>query len=63
MVAMGSEGEGLSSEISKRADVKICIPPKGDRGLVGTYPYNIIDSLNVAVAAGVILSHVIPLTK
>ncbi len=58
MVAFGTEGEGLSREIAIRADFSVGIAPRGDRKLVGVYPFNIVDSLNVAVAAGIVLSHV-----
>jgi len=47
----------------KNADQKICIAPKNDKNLVGIYPYNIVDSLNVSVAAGIILSHIMNSNK
>lgn len=44
---MGSEGEGVSGEYLKRADLKIMIPMSGE-----------IASLNVSVAAGILLYEV-----
>lgn len=45
---MGSEGEGISAEYLKKADVKVKIPLLGE-----------IDSLNVSVAAGVLMYEVV----
>ncbi len=45
---MGSEGDGVSGEYLKRADLKVKIPLLGE-----------IDSLNVSVAAGVMLFEVL----
>ncbi|MCF6170373.1 MAG: 23S rRNA (guanosine(2251)-2'-O)-methyltransferase RlmB [Bacteroidales bacterium] len=47
-VIMGSEGDGVSEEYLKRADLKLKIKVQGE-----------IDSLNVSVAAGVILYEVV----
>ena len=44
VVVMGSEGKGIRPLISKKCDFSISIPMKGK-----------IDSLNVSVAAGIIL--------
>jgi len=45
---MGSEGEGISAEYLKKADAKVKIPLSGE-----------IDSLNVSVAAGVLMYEVV----
>jgi len=45
---MGSEGDGVSNEYLKRSDLKVKIPLLGE-----------IDSLNVSVAAGVMLYEVV----
>ncbi len=47
-VIMGSEGDGVSNEYLKRSDLKVKIPILGE-----------IDSLNVSVAAGVMLYEVV----
>lgn len=46
-LVLGSEGEGISQKALQRCDKKITIPQKG-----------VIDSFNVAVAAGIILHHI-----
>jgi tRNA G18 (ribose-2'-O)-methylase SpoU len=45
-ILLGSEGYGLPAELVKRCDEKVRIPMHAD-----------IDSLNVAVAAGIVLHH------
>ncbi|RLD91040.1 MAG: 23S rRNA (guanosine(2251)-2'-O)-methyltransferase RlmB [Bacteroidetes bacterium] len=47
-IIMGSEGEGVSGEYLKRADVKLKIPMLGE-----------IESLNVSVAGGVLMYEVV----
>ena len=47
-IIMGSEGDGVSNEYLKRSDLKVKIPLLGE-----------IDSLNVSVAAGVMLYEVV----
>jgi len=47
-IIMGSEGEGISAEYLKKADLQINIPLLGE-----------IESLNVSVAAGVIMYEVV----
>ena len=47
-IIMGSEGDGVSNEYLKRSDLKVKIPMLGE-----------IESLNVSVAAGVMLYEVI----
>ena len=48
IVVIGNESKGISPEIMKLVDVKITIPGKGNA-----------ESLNAAVATGIILSHII----
>lgn len=48
IVIIGNESKGISEEMMKLANVKITIPKKGKA-----------ESLNAAVAAGVILSHIV----
>ncbi|KAI8320438.1 hypothetical protein GQ54DRAFT_244006, partial [Martensiomyces pterosporus] len=49
LLVLGSEGDGVQRDILKRSDVNVCIPAKAE---IPSY----IDSLNVGVAAGVLLS-------
>jgi 23S rRNA (guanosine2251-2'-O)-methyltransferase len=44
VLVLGSEGEGLSQLVQKRCDHQVAIPTTGH-----------IDSLNVSVAAGILL--------
>jgi len=48
IVVIGNESKGISSQIMQLANVKITIPQKGKA-----------ESLNAAVAAGIILSHLV----
>ncbi len=48
IIVIGNESKGISPEILEMADVKITIPRKGQA-----------ESLNAAVAAGIILSHLV----
>ncbi|MES1214843.1 MAG: RNA methyltransferase [Bacteroidota bacterium] len=48
IIVIGNESKGISSEILSRVNVKISIPQKGRA-----------ESLNAAVATGIILSHII----
>ena len=45
VLAIGSEGQGLSAEVLQRADQKICLPLHKDKA----------ESLNVEVAAGILM--------
>ena len=48
LIVIGNESKGISEEILKLSNVKITIPKKGNA-----------ESLNVAVATGIILSHLL----
>jgi len=48
IIVIGNESKGINSEILKLANIKITIPGKGKA-----------ESLNAAVATGIILSHLI----
>lgn len=49
LIMMGNEGKGISEELKKEITIPVTIPPYN----VDSHP----DSLNVAIAAGIILSH------
>lgn len=49
IIVIGNESKGISEKIMNLANVKITIPRKGDA-----------ESLNAAVATGIILSHLVP---
>ena len=48
IIIIGNESKGISPSISAMATIKITIPQKGKA-----------ESLNAAVAAGIILSHIV----
>ncbi|KAJ1964706.1 Ribose methyltransferase [Dipsacomyces acuminosporus] len=51
ILVLGSEGDGIQHGILERSDLNVCIPTQAD---IPSY----IDSLNVGVAAGIILSSI-----
>jgi tRNA G18 (ribose-2'-O)-methylase SpoU len=63
ILVLGSEGDGVSKTISKMADARVIIPPQMSMNHIGKYPFNMIDSLNVGVSAGLILYHIRYLQK
>ena len=63
ILILGSEGSGVSRTISKLADARVMIPPQLERAMVGKFPYNVVDSLNVGVSAGLLIYHIRHLTK
>ena len=58
ILVLGSEGEGVSRTIGKLANQRIMIPPQMSLDMVGKYPYNMVDSLNVGVSAALIIYHI-----
>ncbi|TNV73150.1 hypothetical protein FGO68_gene3015 [Halteria grandinella] len=63
ILVLGSEGEGVSRQINKLADHRVMIPPQLSREMIGKYPFNMVDSLNVGVSAGLLVYHIRHLTK
>lgn len=62
ILVLGSEGEGVSKSINRLADYRVMIPPQLRKDQIGKYPFNMVDSLNVGVSAGLLLYHVRHLT-
>lgn len=58
IVVLGSEANGIVSDLSGLSNYNIYIPPKLDKNRIGKHPFDIIDSLNVGVSAGIIINHV-----
>jgi len=55
-VAFGSEGNGISGEMSIVCDKSLIIEPGvGKENFV--FPKSLVDSLNVSVSAGIIIQH------
>ena len=63
ILVLGSEGEGVSRSINRVADHRVMIPPQLSKDQIGKYPFNMVDSLNVGVSAGVLIYHIRHLTK
>ena len=57
IIVLGSESTGISSGLKNIATNNIYIPPLLNKDLSNKHPYNIIDSLNVGVSAGIIINH------
>jgi tRNA G18 (ribose-2'-O)-methylase SpoU len=58
ILVMGSEANGITNYLKGVCNYNIYIPPLLNKELTGQSPFNIIDSLNVGVSAGIIMSHV-----
>jgi tRNA G18 (ribose-2'-O)-methylase SpoU len=63
VLVLGSEGEGVSRSINRLADHRVMIPPQLSKDHIGKYPFNMVDSLNVGVSAGLLIYHIRHLTK
>ena len=59
ILILGSEGFGVSNDVMKSfVNYNIYIPPHLDKSKVNQHPFDMIDSLNVGVSAGIIINHV-----
>ena len=58
ILVLGSEGEGVSKSINQLADYRVMIPPQLRIDQIGKYPFNMVDSLNVGVSAGLLIYHI-----
>jgi tRNA G18 (ribose-2'-O)-methylase SpoU len=58
IVVLGSEANGILSDLSGVAHYNIFIPPRLNKHFISKAPFDIIDSLNVGVSAGIIINHV-----
>lgn len=57
IVVFGSESIGVTSDLKGVTSANIFIPPRLDKEQSDKSPFNIIDSLNVGVSAGIIINH------
>ena len=56
---MGSEGFGVSNDVLKSfVNYNIYIPPQLDKTKINQHPFDMIDSLNVGVSAGIIINNI-----
>jgi 21S rRNA (GM2251-2'-O)-methyltransferase len=58
ILVLGSEANGITSDIKGVANYNVFIPPQLNKNLNKTAPYDIIDSLNVGVSAGIIINSI-----
>jgi len=63
ILVLGSEGDGVSKTINRLADHRVMIPPQLRKDQIGQYPFNMVDSLNVGVSAGLLIYHIRHLMK
>ncbi len=60
ILILGSEGFGVSKDIVENyVNFNLYIPPKLDKEKINKHPYDIIDSLNVGVTAGIIIDEIV----
>jgi tRNA G18 (ribose-2'-O)-methylase SpoU len=55
---LGSESLGVSQKLLEISNYQVYIPPILNKNMVGKFPYDIVDSLNVGVTTGIILNHI-----
>ena len=58
ILVLGSEANGITSDLTGVSNYNVHIPPLLNKELIGKHPFNIIDSLNVGVSAGIIINHI-----
>jgi tRNA(Leu) C34 or U34 (ribose-2'-O)-methylase TrmL len=59
ILILGSEGFGVSNDVMKSfVNYNIYIPPHLDNSKINQHPFDMIDSLNVGVSAGIIINQV-----
>jgi len=59
ILILGSEGFGVSNDVMKSfVNYNIYIPPHLNRNKVNQHPFDMIDSLNVGVSAGIIINNI-----
>jgi tRNA G18 (ribose-2'-O)-methylase SpoU len=60
---LGSEAFGVSTNLNEVANYNVYIPPLLNKEMVNQHPFNMIDSLNVGVSAGILIYHIKSLLK
>lgn len=64
ILILGSEGFGVSKDlISSFVNYNVYIPPRLDISKINEHPFDLIDSLNVGVSAGIIINNIITQLK
>jgi len=57
ILVLGSEANGITSNLTNVTNYNVYIPPLLNKDLTNKKPFDIIDSLNVGVSAGIIINH------
>lgn len=57
IIVLGSESSGISTNLKEVTTHNVYIPPLLNKEMANKHPFNIIDSLNVGVSAGIIINH------
>jgi tRNA G18 (ribose-2'-O)-methylase SpoU len=58
ILVLGSEGLGVTTDINNIATHNVYIPPMLNKEMVNKSPFNLIDSLNVGVSAGILICEI-----
>jgi tRNA G18 (ribose-2'-O)-methylase SpoU len=59
ILILGSEGFGVSKDLTNNlVNFNVYIPPRLDKNKINHHPYDLIDSLNVGVSAGIIINNI-----
>jgi tRNA G18 (ribose-2'-O)-methylase SpoU len=63
ILVLGSEAFGISTNLDEIANYNLYIPPLLNKEMVNKHPFDLIDSLNVGVSAGILINHIKNLLK
>ena len=59
ILILGSEGFGVSKDVTNNlTNYNVYIPPRLNKSKINHHPFDLIDSLNVGVSAGIILNNI-----
>ena len=58
ILIFGSEANGITPNLMKYSDFNVFIPPLLNKEYMNKEPYNLIESLNVGVSAGIIINYI-----
>ena len=59
ILILGSEGFGVSKDVTNNfVNYNVYIPPRLDKTKINQHPFDLIDSLNVGVTAGIIINNI-----
>lgn len=58
ILVLGSEAAGITYSLNDVSNYNVFIPPSLDVSKTGVKPYDLIDSLNVGVSAGILITSI-----